>query len=173
MIGPTSGWMTTVLSRVAVMALACALAAVVAYRHGHSVGAAKVTAKWEAERAVLNQKIAEETQRVIETERKLRAQIDANRRSYEREKARITANYNAAIDSLRDRPTARAGDAGVPEGAAAGVTDQVGCTGAQLSRPDSYFLVGEAYRADQLRVALRQCQAAYDEVRQQINGANK
>ena len=163
--------MTTVLSRVAVMGLACALAAVVAYRHGHSVGAAKVTAQWEAERAVLNQKIAEETQRAIETERKLRAQIDANRRSYEREKARIAANYNAAIERLRDRPTARAGDTGVPEGAAAGVADRAGCTGAHLSRPDSYFLIGEAARADQLRVALRACIAHNAAVESQLNEA--
>ena len=168
MIGLTSGWMTTVLSRVAVMALACALAAVVAYRHGHSVGAAKVTAQWEVERAVLNQKIAEETQRVIETERKLRAQIDANRRGYEREKARIAANYNAAIDSLRDRPTARAGDAGVPEGTSAGV----GCTGAGLSGPDAEFLVWYASEAARAQAALEACVAAYKRVEEAVNGGD-
>ena len=168
MIGLTSGWMTTVLSRVAVMALACALAAVVAYRHGHSVGAAKVTAQWEAERAVLSQKIAEESQRVIETERKLRAQLDANRRSYEREKARITANYNAAIDSLRDRPTARAGDTGVPEGSTAGV----GCTGAGLSRDDAEFLVWYASEAARVQAALEACVAAYKRVEEAVNGSD-
>ena len=168
MIGLTSGWMTTVLSRVAVMALACALAAVVAYRHGYSVGAAKVTAQWEAERAVLNQKIAEETQRAIETERKLRAQLDANRRSYEREKARIAANYNAAIDSLRDRPAARAGDTDVPEGAAAGV----GSTGAELSRDDAAFLVWYASEAARAQAALEACVAAYKRVEEVVNGGD-
>lgn len=168
MIGLTGGWMTTVLSRVAVTVLACVLAAVVAYRHGHSVGAAKVTAQWEAERAVLNQKIAEETQRAIETERKLRAQLDANRRSYEREKARIAANYNAAIDSLRDRPTARAGDAGVPEGAAAGV----GSTGAELSRDDAAFLVWYAAEAARAQAALEACVAAYKRVEEVVNGGD-
>jgi hypothetical protein len=150
------------------MVLACALAAVVAYRHGHSVGAAKVTAQWEAERAVLNQKIAEETQRAIETERKLRAQLDANRRSYEREKARIAANYNAAIDSLRDRPTARAGDAGVPEGATAGV----GSTGAELSRDDAAFLVWYASEAARVQAALEACVAAYKRVEEVVNGGD-
>ena len=164
----SGGWMTTVLSRVAVMALACALAAVVAYRHGHSVGAAKVTAKWEAERAVLNQKIAEETQRAIETERKLRAQLDANRRSYEREKARIAANYNAAIERLRDRPTARAGDTGVPEGSTAGV----GCTGAGLSGPDAEFLVWYASEAARAQAALEACVAAYKRVEEAVNGGD-
>ena len=168
MIGLTSGWMTTVLSRVAVMALACALAAVVAYRHGHSVGAAKVSAQWGAERAVLNQKIAEETQRAIETERKLRAQIDANRRSYEREKARIAANYDAAIERLRDRPTARAGDTGVPEGSAAGV----GCTGAGLSGPDAEFLVWYAAEAARAQAALEACVAAYKRVEEAVNGGD-
>lgn len=165
MIGLTSGWMTTVLSRVAVMALACALVGVVAYRHGYSVGAAKVTAQWEAERAVLNQKIAEETQRAIETERKLRAQLDANQRSYEREKARIVANYNAAIDSLRYRPTARAGDTGVPECAAAGV----GSTGAGLSRDDAAFLVWYATKAASAQAALEACVAAYKRVEEAVN----
>lgn len=169
MIGLTGGWMTTVLSRVAVTVLACALAAVVAYRHGHSVGAAKVTAQWEAERAVLNQKIAEETQRAIETERKLRAQLDANRRSYEREKARIAANYDAAIERLRDRPTARAGDTGVPEGSTAGV----GCTGAGLSRDDAAFLAGYAADAARTQAALQWCVAQYNEVREQINGSTQ
>ena len=164
----SGGWMTTVLSRVAVMALACALAAVVAYRHGHSVGAAKVTAQWEAERAVLNQKIAEETQRAIETERKLRAQLDANRRSYEREKARIAANYNAAIERLRDRPTTRAGDTGVPEGSTAGV----GCTGAGLSGPDAEFLVWYASEAARAQAALEACVAAYKRVEEAVNGGD-
>lgn len=164
----SGGWMTTVLSRVAVMALACALAAVVAYRHGHSVGAAKVTAQWGAERAVLNQKIAEETQRAIETERKLRAQLDANRRSYEREKARIAANYNAAIERLRDRPTARAGDTGVPEGSTAGV----GCTGAGLSRGDAEFLVWYASEAARVQAALEVCVAAYKRVEEAVNGGD-
>lgn len=164
----SGGWMTTVLSRVAVMALACALAAVVAYRHGHSVGVAKVTAQWEAERAVLNQKIAEETQRAIETERKLRAQLDANRRSYEREKARIAANYNAAIERLRDRPTARAGDTGVPEGSTVGV----GCTGAGLSRDDAEFLVWYASEAARVQAALEVCVAAYKRVEEAVNGGD-
>lgn len=164
----SGGWMTTVLSRVAATALACALAAVVAYRHGHSVGAAKVTAQWEAERAVLNQKIAEETQRAIETERKLRAQLDANLRSYEREKARIAANYNAAIERLRDRPTARAGDTGVPEGSTAGV----GCTGAGLSMDDAEFLVWYASEAARAQAALEACVAAYKRVEEAVNGGD-
>lgn len=167
MIGLTSGWMTTVLSRVAVMALACALVGVVAYRHGYSVGAAKVTAQWGEERAVLNQKIAEESRRAIETERRLRAQIDTNRRGYEREKARIVANYNAAIDSLRDRPAARAGDTGMPEGAAAGI----GSTGAGLSRDDAAFLVWYAAEAARVQAALETCVAAYQRVVEAANGS--
>lgn len=150
------------------MVLACALTAVAAYRHGYSVGATKVTAQWNEERAVLNQKIAEESQRAIETERKLRAQIDANRRSYEREKSRIVANYTAAIDSLRNRPEARAGDTGVPEGAAAGV----GCTGAGLSRDDAEFLVGYAAEAARVQLALDACVAQYNRVMETVNGSD-
>ena len=58
---------------------------------------------------------------------------------------------------LSRRPDRPAGGP-VPTGPA----DPVGCTGAQLYRPDAAFLVGESARADQLRIALDGCQAAYD-----------
>lgn len=75
------------------------------------------------------------------------------------EKTRLAAELQRALDSLRNRPQrpATAGGA-VPESAA----DPVACTGAELFRPDAEFLVREAARADQLRAALGQCQAAYD-----------
>lgn len=156
---------------VLMVALACALAAVVAYRHGHSVGAAKVAAQWGAERAVLNQKIAEETQRAIETERKLRAQLDANRRSYEREKARIAANYNAALDRLRDRPE-RPSTPAVPD--AAGVaTPARGCTGAELYREDAVVALGIGRDADLVVAALRECRAGYQAAKDRLDALNR
>lgn len=64
------------------------------------------------------------------------------------------ADLAAGLLNRPDRPASGA----VPKGPA----DPVGCTGAQLYRPDAAFLVGESARADQLRIALSRCQAAYD-----------
>lgn len=64
------------------------------------------------------------------------------------------AELAAGLLNRPDRPASGA----VPKGPA----DPVGCTGAQLYRPDAAFLIGESARADQLRIALARCQAAYD-----------
>lgn len=75
-----------------------------------------------------------------------------------REKTDLQRRVRALADSLRERPERTAGPGAMPPGAA----DPVACTGAGLYRPDAAFLVGEAARADQLRIDLRACQAAYD-----------
>lgn len=67
----------------------------------------------------------------------------------------------AANSRLQDRPSRpAAGTGGVPAPRAA----CPGATGAELSRQDGAFLVGEAARADTLRAALTACYKAYDEV---------
>lgn len=64
------------------------------------------------------------------------------------------AELAAGLLNRPDRPASGA----VPKGPA----DPVGCTGAQLYRPDAALLIGESARADRLRIALAACQAAYD-----------
>ena len=152
----------------AVTVLACAVVAALAYRTGHTSGAAAVTAEWHRERVETARATSRALERRLEVEAALRAQIDRTRQEHAREKARITANYNAAIDSLRDRPTARAGDTGVPEGAAAGV----GSTGAELSRDDAAFLVWYAAEAARAQAALEACVAAYKRVEEAVNGSD-
>lgn len=70
----------------------------------------------------------------------------------------IRGRLDVALGILRERPE-RGPD--VP-GAAATCR---GASGAELSRPDSEFLEREAARADELRAALGQCQAAYGQAR--------
>jgi hypothetical protein len=74
------------------------------------------------------------------------------------EKKRLSADLAAAHRELRNRPERPSGG-DVSKGPAVGV----GCTGAQLYRSDVEFLLGEAARADGLRIALGRCQAAYDQ----------
>lgn len=73
------------------------------------------------------------------------------------EQKRLSADLAAAHRELLNRPERPASGA-VPKGTA----DPMGCTGAQLYKPDAAFLVGESARADGLRIALARCQAAYD-----------
>lgn len=78
------------------------------------------------------------------------------------ENARIAARYAAQLDSLRQRPDRRPTPAnGVPEATAACAA----ATGAELSRPDAEFLIGESARADRQRAALAACYGAYDALR--------
>jgi hypothetical protein len=77
----------------------------------------------------------------------------------EDEKAAIAAQRDAAVASLRNRPERRIVVAGP---AAAPPANCQGSTGAELSRPDAEFLVGEATRADNLRAALVACYSQYD-----------
>lgn len=68
------------------------------------------------------------------------------------------AAANARVQNRPDRQPARAGN--VP-----GTTPACqGSTGAELSRQDASFLVGEAARGDELRAALSACYRAYDSI---------
>jgi hypothetical protein len=114
------------------------------YKHGHDIGAHEVQAQWDEERA----------QAAIKSQ-ELQTNMDKLREGKNRELARLNRTVNALSDSLRSRPER-------PTGATADARDGAsGCTGATLYRPDSAFLVGEAERADTIRIALIQCQAAY------------
>jgi hypothetical protein len=47
-----------------------------------------------------------------------------------------------------------------------------GCTGKELYRPDGEFLAGEAARADETRVLLKQCREQYETVIKMMMDAN-
>ena len=158
------------LALAAAMVAACVAVGVWSYRTGYERGAAAVKQQWGAERAAIAAAQAEELMKARQREKALTEALDKQRLERRREIDRITAEYRRTIDGLRERPD-RPGDGGVPDSAAAaGTGPAASCTGAQLYRPDAEFLVGEAARADQLRVALQQCKAAYDEVREAFRG---
>ena len=140
--------------------------ALFAFNKGQQSGMSKVQSQWDAEVSAMAQAQAAEVNAARLREQELQAQITAQQRSHRNEVARINRAHAAALDGLRDRPEARAGDGGVPEGAAAGV----GCTGAGLSRPDSEFLIWIGREAARTQAALNACVTAYDEVRRAVNG---
>lgn len=73
----------------------------------------------------------------------------------------VNARLSAALVELRNRPARPAPGADQVPGAGA---TPPGGTGASLFREDAEFLVREAARADEIRAALKQCTALYDEV---------
>ena len=120
------------------------------YYAGERAGAAKVQAQWNTEKAAVA--IAQR-----EKEAALQAGMDKLRKEKNNELARLNRHVRALSDSLRDRPERPA----VPASASAG-DGAPGCTGAELYKPDGQFLVGESSRADQIRIALKTCQSAYE-----------
>lgn len=160
----TKTWVA--LGLAAATAVAIAAAGAKLYRTGFESGRAEVQQKWDAEKAAVAAAQAEEQRRARQRERALTELNAKLRQEHRREIDRIIAEHNAAVDGLRDRPEARAGAGGVPEGAATGV----GCTGEGISRGDAAFLAGYAADAARTQAALQWCVAQYNEVREQING---
>lgn len=131
-----------------------------AYSTGYDSGVTHTEQAWNAERLATAQAHIAELEKARQAAEAMQAQVDKIRRESANEKRRIAAQYERTIAGLRERPEARAGASGVPEGAAAGV----GCTGAGLSRPDGEFLAWYAGEAARTQAALRACIAAYEAI---------
>lgn len=136
---------------------------VYAYNKGRQSGMRAVQTLWDSEKLATAQAQAEELMKARQRESALRALADKLRKERTDEAKRLAAAYAADLERLRDRP-ARDGAADLPDSAPNGSGPAAGCTGAQLFREDAGVLVGIARDADQLRLALKQCQAAYDAV---------
>ena len=163
-----SSTLKSALARVAATVLACAVVGVLAYRTGAEHGRTEVQAKWDAERAAHARAVIAAIEARDRATAAMAARVEALTKEHRREINRIAADRDRLLDSLRDRPEARAGAGGVPEGAAAGV----GCTGEGLSRRDGEFLAGLAADAARTQAALQQCVAQYNQVMELVNGGD-
>ena len=135
------------------------------YGLGKKRGMSEVQQQWDAEKAATAQAQAEELMKARQRESALQELATRLRKEKADEARRLAREYAADLERLRDRPDARAGAGGVPEGAAPGV----GCTGEGLSRRDAEFLVGLAHDAARTQAALDQCRAQYAEVERALN----
>lgn len=96
-----------------------------------------------------------------EEERRLTVAINNIQQGQVNEIAKIRHGYELTISGLQQRANRKP----TPTGATpAPVANCQGSTGAELSREDSIFLIGEATRADEQRAALSACYQAYDAV---------
>lgn len=142
---------------IAMIALASG-AAWYAHSSGKQAGMQAVQARWDAAKVLTLEAQGEQILIAQIRETEMTAQMDKLKRTHRDQTNRIAAAHADIVDGLRQRPEARAGAGGVPEGAAAGV----GCTGAGLSRIDAGFLIGLAADAAELQAGFDACKAAYD-----------
>jgi hypothetical protein len=124
-------------------------------------GKKTVQQQWDKEKATTAQAVAKAQAQARATEQALQAKMDKIQKDKRNEIARLNRAHAAAVDGLRDRPQRPDGPAGAVPTASSNGDLGAGCTGRELYRPDAEFLVGEARRADLIRLQLAACQAAY------------
>lgn len=135
------------------------------YWRGDSAGQATVQQQWDQERVKQATEYAAAQAAAREKEQELQRSADLLRKEKDREIRDLSARASALTNSLRDRQARAATQSSDVPGAASAGSAASSCTGAGLSREDAQFLAGEAARADELRVALKQCIAQYQAVK--------
>jgi hypothetical protein len=142
--------------------LAVGAAAGGGYYKGNIAGKAEVQQAWDKEKAEQYAAYAKGQEEARKREQDMQEAADRLRREKDAEIRNINARATALSNSLRDRqerPTqgnSVSGASGVGSG---------GCTGKELYRSDSEFLIRLAGEADELRFALKQCYRQYEAVR--------
>ena len=132
------------------------------YHSGKASGMAEVQQKWDKEKAEQYAEYAKGQEQARKKEQELQGAADRLRKEKDAEIRNINARATALANSLRDRQTRPAQTGPVPSAASVG---QSACTGKELYREDGEFLVGIAREADELRSALKQCYAQYEQMR--------
>jgi len=143
--------------------LAIGAAAGGGYYQGNTAGKAVVQQAWDKEKAEQYAAYAKGQEEARKREQDMQEAADRLRREKDRETRELAARNTALVNSLRDR-NERPTQNGTVSGAT-GVGSS-GCTGKELYRPDSEFLVRLAGEADELRFALKQCYTQYNAIRQ-------
>jgi hypothetical protein len=145
--------------------LAVGIATVGGYFKGEKDGSAAVHAEWDAERIKQQEAHNKALQEAVERQQQLQMGADKLRQEKDRETRDLVARNTALANSLRNRPERPTQTSTVsnPSG-----TGSSACTARELYREDSEVVVRIAREADEIRVALKQCYAQYDAVRQQM-----
>lgn len=144
--------------------VALGVATMTGYMKGDSAGRAVIRQQWDQERAEQAAEHAKAQAAAREKEQQLQAQADQLREEKDREISDLSSRAASLSERLRNRPER---PAPAPSGVSQTTVTELAtasCTGAELPRPDAEFLAGEATRADQLRIALKQCVAQYQSI---------
>ena len=144
--------------------IAVAVAGSAGYIKGASHGRAEIQQAWDQEKAKLAEEYAKAQAAAREKEQQLQAQADQLREETNAKTQELAVRAASLADSVRKRPE-RTAQASAVSGTAGAVCPACNCTGAELHRPDAEFLVREAARADELRLALDACVRQYETLR--------
>ena len=131
------------------------------YYKGYEGGQEAVQQAWDKEKAETAAAYNKALQEAVERQQQLQMGADKLRQEKTRETRDLLARNTALANSLRDRQTRSSG--AVPSASSAGSS---ACTGKELYREDSEFLVRLGREGDELRIALKQCYAQYNQVRE-------
>jgi hypothetical protein len=122
---------------------------------GYTSGKDVIQQKWDAEKVVLEREAQEAKDQAREAERNMQSEVNRIQKEKHHAIKAADSKYRTLIDSLRNRPEAR-------DTMPSSTGDVVGCTGAQLARPDAEFLAGYAADAERLQAAYNSCRQAYE-----------
>ena len=155
------------------------------YTRGVTVGKAEVQARFDAYKESFRASMQGELAKAIQANLDLQAQASQRQLEFDNEKSALETAVAGLSERLRQRPSRPAGIAGgrgnVPGApgvaasaaagelcaADAGVSGRA--TGADLWREDAFWLLEEAWRADELRAAHQRDRAAYEAARSKLN----
>lgn len=138
----------------------------VGYLYGSSAGKAKIQQAWDKDRAAQAEALASAQEEMRIREASLQEVAAKQRKEKDREIRSLNARVDELLNSVRDRPP-RSSKGGLPDDSGAGSGS---CTGAELYRDDSEFLVRLAREADEIRLAYKQCVAQYEAARKLCRG---
>ena len=126
---------------------------------GHKLGTAEVQQAWDKEKAEQLAEYAKAQDEARAREQALQANADKLRREKDAEIRNINARATALSNSLQQRQTRS--EAGSLSSSSGNGCPSCVCTGARLSREDAEFLSGEATRASEAVILLKQIGRAH------------
>ena len=142
--------------------VAIILAAGVGYFQGSEHGKSQVQQEWDKEKAAQYAEYAKGQEAARKKEQELQANADQLRREKDVEIKNLNARATALTNSLQYRPTRPTETDSLPNSTS---TRPASCSGKELFREDSEFLVRIAREADELRTAIKQCYNQYEALR--------
>jgi hypothetical protein len=136
------------------------------HHDGYTTGKTETMAAWNSERASIAAQSLKLDEQATRTTIDLQAKSDKKLKDKNEKIRALNTAIATVIASLSDRPN-RPVEGSLPT--PSGTGSAIGCTGAQLYRPDAEAFVGFAARAERIRIDLDQCQTQYESAKQAIN----
>lgn len=130
----------------------------------YSSGAKSVQVEWDKDKLVRDAKITELKTEAEKTTFEIKTIAEQKQKASNEKIANLNKSLAVAIAGLSNRPS-RPSSTDLPKDS----TVAVGATGAELYRPDAEFLIGEATRAEKVRIQLETCTAQYNSVYEAFN----